>query len=91
MKGEVFHVIALHCLVYTSVANKKFSDSHLQALLKKCRHNNEKVSISGILLYLDPFFIQILEGDEAIVKSLFDTIKKGCKTSENKDYLSKTN
>ena len=68
--------MSLHCLVYTSVASSKFSDNHLQALLKKCRHNNEKVSISGLLLYLDPFFIQILEGDETNLRPLFDTIKK---------------
>lgn len=67
--------MSLHCLVYTSVGTKQFSESHLQALLIKCRCNNEKLNISGLLLYLDPFFIQILEGDDDILKSLFDKIK----------------
>ena len=65
----------LHCLVYTSVAHPKISDKHLKSLLVKCRQNNERRNITGILLYLDPFFIQILEGDKAVVEALFDTIK----------------
>ena len=67
--------MSLHCLVYTSVANQKLSDKHLKSLLAKCRQNNERRNITGILLYLDPFFIQILEGDKAVVEALFDTIK----------------
>lgn len=81
--------MSLHCLVYTSVACNKFSESHLQALLKKCRQNNEKASISGILLYLDPFFIQILEGEEAIVKALFDKIKRDARHQKVKIIFQK--
>lgn len=52
------------------------SDNHLKDLLKKARQKNEKLSITGMLLYLDPFFIQILEGDEAIVNDSFNIIRQ---------------
>lgn len=68
--------MSLYCLVYTSVANQKMSDDNLKDLLKKSRLKNERKNISGILLYLDPFFIQILEGEEAIVNERFKIIKQ---------------
>lgn len=32
--------------------------------------------VTGMLLYLDPFFVQALEGEEAVVDELFNIIKK---------------
>jgi hypothetical protein len=39
------------------------SDDNLKDLLKKSRAKNETLNITGMLLYLDPFFIQVLEGE----------------------------
>ena len=68
--------MSLHCLVYTSVASLKFSDQHLRELLLKARANNHALGITGMLLYLDPYFIQILEGTETAVSARFDIIKR---------------
>lgn len=68
--------MSLYCLVYTSVANQKMSENHLKALLKKSRAKNETVGITGMLLHLDPYFIQILEGEEAVVARAFNIIKQ---------------
>lgn len=68
--------MSLYCLVYTSIASRKMSDDDLKILLKTIRKNNEIRHITGILLYLDPFFIQVLEGREAIVNNLFTRIKQ---------------
>ncbi len=66
----------LYCLVYTSIANKKMSDDDLEDLLKKIRKKNETRHVTGMLLYLDPFFMQVLEGEEAMVNDLFNLIKQ---------------
>ncbi len=68
--------MSLHCLVYISVANQEMSDKHLQALLKKARAKNEKLAITGMLLYRDGFFIQALEGKLEDIENLFATIEK---------------
>ena len=68
--------MSLYCLVYTSIANQKMSDDNLKDLLKKSRLKNERKNVTGMLLYLDPFFIQILEGEEAIVNESFNIIKQ---------------
>jgi len=67
---------SLYCLVYTSIANQKMSDDNLKDLLKKSRSKNETLNITGMLLYLDPFFIHILEGEEAVVSTSFNIIKQ---------------
>jgi hypothetical protein len=66
----------LHCLVYTSMASQKMSDDNLKYFLQVIRHKNQLRQVTGMLLYLDPFFIQALEGEEAVINQLFDVIKK---------------
>jgi hypothetical protein len=68
--------MSLHCLVYTSVANKKMSDEDLKKLLVKIRAKNSLVNITGMLLYLDPFFLQVLEGEANMLDELFNIIKQ---------------
>ena len=68
--------MSLYCLVYTSISNQKMSDDNLKDLLKKSRLKNETLNTTGMLLYLDPFFIQILEGEEAILNESFNIIKQ---------------
>ena len=66
----------LHCLVYVSLANKEMSDQDLKGLLKAARNKNEKLNVTGLLLYRDGFFIQALEGEEGTIDALFDRISK---------------
>lgn len=67
--------MSLYCLVYTSVASRDMSDDELKALLQKSRIKNQKLNITGMLLHLEPFFIQVLEGEEATVTEAFNRIK----------------
>jgi hypothetical protein len=52
------------------------SDDNLKDLLKKTRKKNEARHVTGMLLYLDPFFMQVLEGEETMVNELFNLIKQ---------------
>ena len=61
-------------LVYVSAAVTWFSDTELRALLVQARVNNERAGITGMLLYKDGNFMQVLEGDEAAVRALFARI-----------------
>jgi hypothetical protein len=66
----------VHCIYCSASSKGTFSPSELQELLDQCRLNNAKLEITGILLYKDGSFFQILEGDETVVKNLFETIAK---------------
>ncbi|MDO9105394.1 MAG: BLUF domain-containing protein [Methylovulum sp.] len=76
--------MSLHCLVYVSLANQEMSDEHLKSMLAKARENNEKLGITGMLLYRDGFFMQALEGDEEKIDTLF---KKIAQDSRHRDVL----
>ncbi len=63
-------------LTYASTALKEWSPEDLLTLLKECRINNGAKNITGILLYANGTFFQVLEGDEATVNSVFAMIEK---------------
>lgn len=62
-------------LVYVSSATVPFSTQDLADLLVVSRNNNSKLDITGILLYKEGNFLQLLEGDEKEVKKLYDKIE----------------
>jgi hypothetical protein len=58
-------------LTYASTALKEWSEQELLKLLQDCRTNNGAKNITGILLYANGTFFQVLEGDEATFNSVF--------------------
>src|SRR3954468_5458514 len=63
-------------LVYVSSATRQFSQAELIALLATSCRNNEPVGITGMLLYRDGNFMQVLEGEESAVAAAYDRISK---------------
>ncbi len=61
-------------LGYASAATQPFSDEDLVELLTKSRASNAERGVSGLLLYHEGSFLQVLEGDRSIVEALFDKI-----------------
>ena len=61
-------------IVYSSVATKPFSGDELLDLLDEARRSNELMDVTGMLLYRHGKFLQVLEGAEATVESLFEKI-----------------
>jgi hypothetical protein len=57
-------------LVYVSAAVTWFSESELRALLERSRARNEATGITGMLLYKDGNFMQVLEGEESAVRAV---------------------
>ena len=61
-------------LVYISSAKGEFSAADLVALLEQSRENNARLGITGMLLYKDGNFMQVLEGPDDVVRQLVKTI-----------------
>ena len=61
-------------LTYVSSAAQEFSKADLNELLAQCRENNMRLGITGMLLYKDGNFMQILEGDKDTVRGLYTKI-----------------
>lgn len=63
-------------LVYVSSAARPFSKTELVELLQVARANNERLGITGMLLYRDGNFMQVLEGEEPMVRDLYARIER---------------
>lgn len=61
-------------IIYFSSSPELFSTTQLLQLLEKARESNHRLGITGMLLYKDGNFIQLLEGDEKKVRALFHVI-----------------
>lgn len=63
-------------LLYSSTAKKDLKEEDISNILETARDFNLKNNLSGCLVFHNNKFIQILEGDEGIVKELFAKIEK---------------
>ena len=74
----------MYKIIYLSSATKPFSLTEINDLLAKAREKNSRLGITGMLIYREGNFIQLIEGDEQAVKNLYSTIKDD---SRHKDCL----
>ena len=65
----------LYTLCYVSSSHDNLSAKDLEHLFRVNKRNNTDLDVSGILIYNNGNFLQILEGDENKVKSLFKKIQ----------------
>ena len=65
----------MHRLVYVSAASQPFSSADLLTLLSKARTNNQRLGVTGMLLFKDGDFLQLIEGESIAVQSVFATIR----------------
>ena len=66
----------MHHIIYQSTETRRLSDEELRQLLQQWRAANQRWGITGMLLYSEGQFLQIIEGEEAAVRSLFDNIAR---------------
>jgi hypothetical protein len=60
--------------IYASSLSEGYDSSELDLILKKARHNNEELDVTGMLLFDQGSFFQVLEGEEPVVASLYEKI-----------------
>ena len=65
----------LHHLVYVSSATSLFRLPDLVGLLEQARELNARAGISGLLLYRDGAFLQVLEGAREAVHATYARIR----------------
>ena len=63
-------------LVYTSSATQEFWPDDLFALVEKSRAKNAACGLTGMLLFHQGQFLQLLEGPEPAVRECFSTIRR---------------
>ena len=68
-------------LTYVSSATTILTPDELLALLQTARDNNGRLGLTGMLLYKDGNFMQVLEGEEAPLRDLHKKIAKDSRHS----------
>ena len=64
----------LYHLIYVSTASGAMSDQDLVEILQVSRRNNAQSGLSGMLLYKDGTFMQVLEGEQETLKQRYSII-----------------
>jgi uncharacterized protein (DUF2249 family) len=65
-----------YIISYVSTINPNISGSNMTELMDYIRFHNNAIGLMGILIYAEGNFFQILEGEEQIVKMMFEKIRK---------------
>ena len=63
-------------LIYVSTARELMDKDALLGILAKAREKNARLGITGMLLYKDGNFLQLLEGEESLVRDVYATIAR---------------
>jgi hypothetical protein len=63
----------VHC-IYASAATRDLDEAELVALLNHARAANARRGVTGMLVYSDGSFFQVIEGAQEVVEALLDRI-----------------
>jgi hypothetical protein len=66
----------MYYMIYRSVATDSPNEASLLKMLEWAREANAKRGVTGMLLYQNGRYMQMLEGEEATVRELFDKISR---------------
>ncbi len=73
--------------IYSSAATVDFSHDDIISLLEVARKNNAKLGVTGMLLYDNGSFFQILEGQPQVVDSIYEKIEKDKRHNQVKKII----
>jgi hypothetical protein len=63
-------------LIYTSKEKQEFAPPDLKKLLVSARIRNRETRVTGMLVYQAGTFLQVLEGEEEAVETIFSRIER---------------
>ena len=63
-------------LVYVSSSVRELEDSEVIDILRTSRTNNSSRGITGMLLYKDGNFLQVVEGPEDVITNLMEKVER---------------
>jgi len=66
----------LRRLIYISSATGELGQAYLDQILSRSRSNNQARGLTGMLLFHDGCFFQVLEGEAGVIEQTFATISR---------------
>ena len=65
----------MYQIIFAGQALTPFTPPDLEQLLERSREKNRRLNVTGLMLYKDSCFIQVLEGPDREVRDLWSTIE----------------
>lgn len=62
-------------ITYISSATAPLSDEALLKLVDQCQKTNQRLGVTGVLVYSEGNFMQVIEGAELVTLALYERIK----------------
>ena len=75
------------CMVYISSAKLGLTEGEIVNIVEDARINNEKIGVTGLLLFSKGNFMQLVEGEEPVIDTLYEKIRKDNRHAEVKVLL----
>ncbi|MEX3014827.1 BLUF domain-containing protein [Gymnodinialimonas hymeniacidonis] len=72
----------MHRVIYRSRATRYFSAQGIEALSATCRRNNAGLELTGILVFHEGRFFQVLEGEDTALLSVMQAITKDARHTQ---------
>jgi hypothetical protein len=66
---------SLSHLIYCSSASAQFEEAQIPSILERARSSNAARAVTGMLIYVQKSFFQVLEGEATVVDAVFDRIR----------------
>ena len=73
-------------IIYSSQAKTPLSMADLEEILVDARAGNERCQVTGVLVYVDGVFLQILEGEEGVLRGLMRSISADARHTDVKVF-----
>lgn len=79
-----------HQLAYTSSSVSQDQTSFINHELPRIKQKNQNIGVSGVLFFAEGTSFQVLEGDEVVVRELYETIAKDERHTKARIVLERT-
>ena len=77
-------------LVYKSKAKENITQLEIDAILETAQKFNQANELTGCLIFHNNYFIQLLEGDENVLRTLYDRISNDSRHTDIELLYEKT-
>jgi hypothetical protein len=76
----------LYRMIYSSEASEHIGPSDLSEILDDARVGNEARNVTGVLVYVDGVFCQVLEGEREVLEVLTESIRRDARHKSMKVF-----
>ena len=63
-------------IIYLSAANNRYARDECEAIIAHAQKANARIGVTGMLIFIDGSFFQVLEGETTTVLALFEKIAR---------------